>query len=137
MAWLKSDSMNPDKEIKSAPTLAHEPQFEWESAWNSNPSFPLTPALSPWERENRFAALYQSAAPLWSGSGARYLPLPKGEGRGEGEGSVVPHVAFEFVGFTSPQRTKTSTCHPDPLPVKRRGKDSAGLLARTRRFVSI
>src|SRR6185369_9536352 len=65
-----------------------EPLLEGANFGKSNGSFPLTPALSPEEREDRSPVLSQSAAPLCSESGNRCLPLPKGEGRGEGEGEV-------------------------------------------------
>jgi len=68
-----------------------EPLFEGANFGKSNGSFPLTPALSPEERENRSPVLRQSAASLCSESGIRCLPLPKGEGRGEGEGEVRQH----------------------------------------------
>ena len=68
-----------------------EPLLEGANFGKSNGSFPLTPALSPEEREDRSPVLSQSAAPLCSESGNRCLPLPKGEGRGEGEGEVRQH----------------------------------------------
>ena len=65
-----------------------EPLFEGANSGKSNVSFPLTPALSPKERENRSPVLRQSSAPLCSESRNACLPLPKGEGRGEGEANV-------------------------------------------------
>src|SRR5437667_10616722 len=67
-------------EILSKQTL----NKEWHFA--SRRLLPLTPALSPPERENRSSVLRQSPAPLCPESRNRCLPLPKGEGRGEGEG---------------------------------------------------
>src|SRR5437870_11333935 len=49
--------------------------------------FPLTPTLSPRERENRF--LIWSAKRFWFvRRRAAHFPLPKGEGQGEGEQDV-------------------------------------------------
>src|SRR6266705_1372976 len=49
--------------------------------------FPLTPTLSPRERENRF--LIWSAKRFWFvRRRAAQFPLPKGEGQGEGEQDV-------------------------------------------------
>src|SRR5204863_308653 len=50
--------------------------------------FPLTPALSPKERENRGPVLRHTRAPELFQRQRAGLPLPKGEGRGEGEGSA-------------------------------------------------
>ncbi len=53
--------------------------------------FPLTPALSLWERENGGAAsseritLLQWTVAEAAQGGTERLPLPEGEGRGEGE----------------------------------------------------
>src|SRR5712692_10416631 len=58
-------------------------------------SFPLTPALSPRERENRWPVLRHTGAPEWFQNPDRVgsLPLPEGEGWGEGERGVrVPSV---------------------------------------------
>src|SRR5438128_2011059 len=55
---------------------------------SSGVSFPLTPALSPGEREHRRQSLGESEV-LKIGEGrAPGLPLPEGEGRGEGERGV-------------------------------------------------
>ncbi len=54
-------------------------------------AFPLTPALSRWERENCFQLFGKSTAGFCSmtleflGHLQRLSPLPKGEGQGEGE----------------------------------------------------
>src|SRR6185369_13403506 len=68
---------------------AHELLFERADFGNSNVAFPLTPALSLGERENRSPVLRQSAVPLCSESGIMRLPLPKGEGRGEGNRVIL------------------------------------------------
>jgi len=55
----------------------------------SHTPFPLTPALSPRERENRSSVIGLSEALVLVESGNAWLPLPKGEGRGEGEQMIV------------------------------------------------
>src|ERR1700745_595112 len=50
--------------------------------------FPLTPALSLGERENRFPVVEKTPRPGLLGALPTILPLPKGEGRGEGEERV-------------------------------------------------
>jgi membrane fusion protein, multidrug efflux system len=52
-------------------------------------AFPLTPALSLRERENRRQRVVKSAAPGIFGRRTTCLPLPEGEGRGEGERSSL------------------------------------------------
>ena len=52
--------------------------------------FPLTPALSLGERENRSQSLDNPSRGRFSDARAVMLPLPKGEGRGEGEQTVRP-----------------------------------------------
>jgi hypothetical protein len=51
----------------------------------TNALFPLTPALSPGEREFTCASLSTAKSSRVVGKLARILPLPEGEGRGEGE----------------------------------------------------
>src|SRR6185369_1499472 len=77
--------------------LSHEPLFECAPSWNSNAAFPLTPPLSPRERENRSPLLHLSAAPRRSQNRNACLPLPKGEGRGEGEGNDHQHDGFAIL----------------------------------------
>jgi hypothetical protein len=47
--------------------------------------FPLTPALSPKERVNRFPSLDNPARLEFAHARSVELPLPQGEGGGEGE----------------------------------------------------
>jgi hypothetical protein len=49
------------------------------------PLFPLTPALSPREREPCIPAFGDVARVQHADARTTFLPLPKGEGRGEGE----------------------------------------------------
>ena len=51
-------------------------------------TFPLTPALSLWEREKPRAAPGRQGAHGLAASRGVFLPLPEGEGRGEGEPGV-------------------------------------------------
>src|SRR5258708_1465970 len=66
-------------------------------------SFPLTPALSLGERENRSPVLPQSAFPLCSDSRITCLPLPEGEGRGEGKETARKFEVFNMPGFRDAQ----------------------------------
>jgi hypothetical protein len=116
------------------------------SASQSGPSFPLTPALSPGERENRRQRVEKSDAFLSSnarvvgdadrGDGAAgaamsdrrpgLLPLPGGEGRGEGEGSFRTSrpILLAQVSPTEIQSTKSgprksrSVAASPSLPIK-------------------
>jgi|SRR6185369_9031523 hypothetical protein len=71
--------------------------LEFAINWPATTPFPLTPALSLGEKENRFPVLRQSAAPLCFKSGITCLPLPEGEGRGEGEKFFGTTVKFENI----------------------------------------
>jgi hypothetical protein len=53
-------------------------------------TFPLTPSLSPRERENPRASLLKPKRLRLLPNPSAGLPLPKGEGRGEGKGHPVP-----------------------------------------------
>ena len=101
------------------PGPPHEPLFERANFGNSNAFFPLTPALSPGERENGSPVLCQSAVSLCSESGITCLPLPRGEGRGEGERDVLRHDSCPNLRFRGAQRAKTSG---NSLPVEGRGR---------------
>jgi len=57
--------------------------------------FPLTPALSPWERESPHTALARSSGLRFAGRLATIRPLPKGEGRGEGEQAERPDTTSD------------------------------------------
>ena len=59
----------------------------WNTSSGSN-AFPLTPALSPRERENHRQSVGESTVLGKVESRPSLLPLPRGEGRGEGEGTV-------------------------------------------------
>jgi len=61
-------------------------KFEYNSP--STTPFPLTPTLSPGERETPNPALRTKRGCGWSKDWKTILPLPKGEGRGEGEANV-------------------------------------------------
>src|SRR6266436_4777294 len=56
--------------------------------WRLDGPFPLTPALSPGERENRILSLEKSGRLALIETRMMALPLPGGEGRGEGEGAI-------------------------------------------------
>jgi hypothetical protein len=62
-----------------------EDETRWGRAFSMANPFPLTPALSFWERGQRTRLSADRDAPALR-TLADFLPLPGGEGRGEGEG---------------------------------------------------
>ena len=58
-------------------------------------SFPLTPALSPGDRENPAPRIDKSPTASSAAAQPTMLPLPGGEGRGEGEQSARPPTAVD------------------------------------------
>ena len=68
--------------------------------------FPLTPALSLGERENRTLFMEESKRrESWDAfeeteNGLSRLPLPKGEGGGEGEQGCLISWAYSWFAFT-------------------------------------
>jgi len=64
-----------------------------DNTGGSSVPFPLTPALSPGEREDRRQSVGESGLLETFGSRPLLLPLPGGEGRGEGEPGWLPPYA--------------------------------------------
>src|ERR1039458_10597579 len=60
--------------------------------------FPLTPALSPEERESPSAAVGYAHHPRFADRLARLLPLPWGEGWGEGARTVASRQSSDLLG---------------------------------------
>jgi DNA excision repair protein ERCC-2 len=69
------------------PDTLHE-YAEYPQGLTTEGPFPLTPALSLWERENRGQSREVPKHAGFTDALLKGLPLPKGEGRGEGEARV-------------------------------------------------
>ena len=86
-------------------------KFEYNPP-STNP-FPLTPTLSPGERETPNPALGTKRGCGWSKDWKTILPLPKGEGRGEGEANVflgnVSSIGCENLRDHFPTSTKSES----------------------------
>jgi len=72
--------------------------------WATGVPFPLTPALSPRERENGRQRVHKPSAPGMVERRSACLPLPGGEGRGEGEQAVVKAEASETIHIHRQER---------------------------------
>ena len=68
-----------------------------ERSWRTDSLFPLTPALSPGEREYQGQSLDISRCVRLAEVLPTILPLPGGEGRGEGECNVRLTAATDFM----------------------------------------
>jgi len=76
------------------------------------PLFPLTPALSPRERESRIPSFDDvQPADAW----AAFPPLPKGEGRGEGELRAHPRRLQETEMRCARRRRKMRRVRVPPV----------------------
>src|SRR5688572_22381443 len=91
--------------------------------WNggirpSRASFPLTPALSPRERENGRLSRAEIERIETHQTLILGLPLPKGEGRGEGEEIVQRLVGFAFyaIGLLLLAASSLRAEEPKPAP---------------------
>jgi hypothetical protein len=69
--------------------------------------FPLTPALSPGERENRRQSVGESGASESSRDGRKLSPLPEGEGQGEGKAATEISTRAHFNESAIRQRAYT------------------------------
>src|SRR5439155_8133406 len=78
----KSEIRNPKSETEAA--SSHDNHLECRA----HVLFPLAPALSLRERENRGPVCRHTGAPRWFQNWNACLPLPRGEGWGEGEHGV-------------------------------------------------
>src|SRR3954447_12509134 len=89
-------------------------------------SFPLTPALSPRERENRSPVVRAIRACRFVDAPRACLPLPEGEGRGEGEQRVVFTEALHLGEHTRPRVFRAA---PSRVGVRRPNiRECSGLL---------
>jgi non-ribosomal peptide synthetase-like protein len=93
----------------SGSTVPTSEPHEIGSRSQSDVAFPLTPALSPGERENRRQDFRESDAPGNVERLTLILPLPGGEGRGEGEQAIRP---------PRPLGTGSSPCHSEISPFR-------------------
>ena len=68
--------------------------------------FPLTPALSLWERVPRIPTLEQSELLGWLNTRATIPPLPTGEGWGEGEADALGSQVCDIPGTFRPGESR-------------------------------
>ena|SRR5947207_564508 len=86
--------------------------------WIIGLQFPLTPALSPRDRENRRQSVGESyVSPMFEGRDALH-PLPAGEGRGEGEWIVRQTSTLEMEYRRKVQNSLLFRAFPAPAIAK-------------------
>ena len=92
-----------------------EPEAKTSASANPEAPFPLTPALSPGERESAPQSVAESNAAGHVESRPAVPPLPKGEGRGEGEPATGTGKTADFATTSANQTFKSVLSLPAAL----------------------
>ncbi|MEI7939336.1 MAG: DEAD/DEAH box helicase [Verrucomicrobiota bacterium] len=92
-----------------------EPETKTTASATADAPFPLTPALSPRERESAPQSVAESNSASHVESRPAVPPLPKGEGRGEGEPATRTGKTADFATAPGNQTFKSVLSEPAAL----------------------